>query len=158
MAMKSIIFSVALVAALVLAPTPPWAASSASSSTTTTTVTDYDAGKAAADSGDYATAIASLDKAVKADPKNADAYNMLGFCHRKLGNVEKAFENYNQALAINSKHRGANEYIGELYLELDQLDKAEAHLDRLGRSCFFACGEYKDLKEEVDEYKASHGS
>jgi Tfp pilus assembly protein PilF len=156
MTMNPIIFSFALVATLILAPTVPWAAGSESSSTTT--MTDYDAGKAAADLGNYDVAIASLDKAVQADPNNADAYNMLGFSYRKLGDVEKAFENYNQALAINSKHRGANEYIGELYLELDQLDKAEEHLDRLGRSCYFACGEYKDLKEEVDEYKASHGA
>lgn len=154
--MKPIIVAIALITSLIAAPTISQAASSGGSSSTTTT-SDFDSGKAAADSGDYAVAIVSLDKAVEADSNNADAYNLLGFSHRKLGNVEMAFENYNQALAINSKHRGANEYIGELYLELDQLDKAEEHLDRLGRSCFFACGEYKDLKEEVDEYKASHG-
>jgi len=154
--MKPIIISAVLVATLILAPTASWAAGS-DSSTTTMTTSDYDTGKAAADSGDYAAAIASLDKAVAADPDNADAYNMLGFSLRKLGNVEKAFDNYNHALAIDSKHRGANEYIGELYLELDHLDKAEEHLDRLGRSCFFSCGEYKELKEKVDEYKASHG-
>lgn len=159
MTMKPTIISVvALVAALVLAPPALWAAGSGSSNTAATTSDDYDAGKAAADNGDYAMAIASLDKAVAADPTNADAYNMLGFSHRKLGDVEKAFENYNLALAINSKHKGANEYIGELYLELDQLEKAEEHLDRLGRACFFACGEYKELKGEVDEYKAAHGS
>ena len=155
MIMKPIIACVALAAALMVAPTALWAAGSGSS---TTTMTDYDAGKKAADMGNYEVAIANLDKAVAADPTNADAYNMLGFSHRKLGNVEKAFENYNQALAINSKHKGANEYIGELYLELDQLDKAEEHLDRLGRACFFACGEYKELKAEVDEYKAAQGS
>ena len=153
-------FSVALVATLVFAPTLPWAAGSdsSSSSSRSKTLTDYDTGKAAADSGDYAIAIASLDKAIRADPDNADAYNMLGFSYRKLGDVEKAFENYNRALAINSKHWGANEYIGELYLELDQIDKAEEHLDRLGRACYFACGEYKELKAEVEQYKASHGS
>ncbi len=30
-----------------------------------------------------------------------------------------------KALAVDPKHRGANEYIGELYLETGQLDKAE---------------------------------
>ncbi len=136
MTMKPIIIAIALVAALIVAPTISQAASSGGSSSTTTP-SDFDTGKAAADSGDYAVAIVSLDEAVEAEPKNADAYNLLGFSHRKLGNVEKAFENYNQALAIDSKHRGAHEYIGELYLELDQLAKAEEHLDRLGRSCFF---------------------
>jgi len=157
MTIKSIVFSVVtLVAALVLAPALPWAAGSGSSSTTT--MTDYDAGKEAADIGNYEVAIANLDKAVVADPTNADAYNMLGFSYRKLGNVEKAFENYNQALAIDSEHKGANEYIGELYLELDQLDKAEQHLEQLGQACLFSCDEYDELKEEVDEYKAAHGS
>jgi Flp pilus assembly protein TadD len=157
MTLKSIFVLVGMATALMLAPAAPWAAGTGGSSTTTTT-TDYDTGKAAADKGNYETAIASLDKAVAADPTNADAFNMLGFSHRKLGNVEKAFENYNLALAINSKHKGANEYIGELYLELDRLEKAEEHLDRLGRACFFACAEYKELKEEVDEYKLAHGS
>ncbi|NBS75627.1 MAG: hypothetical protein EBS66_19390, partial [Betaproteobacteria bacterium] len=35
----------------------------------------------------YAEAIPLLEKVVKAEPKNADAYNQLGYAHRKLNKL-----------------------------------------------------------------------
>ena len=118
---------------------------------------DYAAGKKASDAGNYETANTFLAKASAADPTNADSHNLLGYGYRKMGNVEKAFEHYREALRIEPKHRGANEYIGELYLELGDLANAEAHLEVLDKACFFGCREYTELKEEVEAYKASHG-
>ena len=118
---------------------------------------DYAAGKKASDASDYKTAIIFLTKATAADPNSADGHNLLGYSFRKLGNVEKAFEHYREALRIEPKHRGANEYIGELYLELGDLANAEAHLEVLDKACFFGCREYTELKEAVRAYKASHG-
>ena len=161
MPIKPAITMFALALALAFAPPAAQAASSGGTSvfsSDSANPSDFNAGKKAADSGNYQAAIASLSKAVDADPTNADAYNLLGFSYRKLGDVDKAFENYNAALAINGKHRGANEYIGELYLELGQPEKAEEHLDRLGRACYFACAEYQELKAAVAEYKSSQGS
>lgn len=66
------------------------------------------------DAGDYAGAIPLLQKAIAADPTNADAHNYLGFSHRKLGNVDVALTHYGKALELKPKHRGANEYLGEL--------------------------------------------
>ena len=37
---------------------------------------------------------------------------------------------YEKALAIDPKHRGAHEYIGEAYLTLGNLPKAKEHLAR----------------------------
>ena len=48
---------------------------------------------------------------------------------------------YNKALAIDPKHRGANEYLGELYLQLGDLAKAEERLEKLDDICFYGCGE-----------------
>ena len=158
MPIKPAIAMFALALALAVAPPAAWAFSLGGSSSSSGSPSDFDAGKKAADSGDYEAAIASLAKAVNADPTNADAYNLLGFSYRKLGDVDKALENYNAALAINGKHRGANEYIGELYLELGDLAKAEEHLGLLGRACYNACREYKELKAAVAAYKASQGS
>ena len=156
------IIALALGAALAVAPAAAWAASSGGDSSTTAssskTPTAYDTGKKAADSGDYETAIADLTKAVEADPTNADAYNLLGYSYRKLGNVDKAFENYNAALDIDADHRGANEYIGELYLELSDLAKAEEHLKVLDKACVFGCEEYTELKAAIKAYKASQGT
>ena len=113
--------------------------------------------KALVEKGGYAEAISLLEKAVTAEPKNADAYNYLGFSHRKLGNTEAALGFYRRALEIKPKHLGANEYLGELYLELGELEKAEERLAVLDKTCFFGCDEYSDLKEAIKAYKKRNG-
>ncbi len=118
---------------------------------------DYVAGKKAADAGDYQTAIEKLKKAVATDPQSADAYNLLGYSYRKLGDTDAAFENYRTALLIDWSHRGAHEYLGELYLEMDNLAEAEKLVQSLGKSCTYSCVEYRELKEEIAKYKAAHG-
>ncbi len=60
---------------------------------------------------------------------------------------------YDQALTIDPKHKGANEYLGELYLKLGQLEKAEAQLARLDDICTFGCEEYDELKAAIETYK-----
>jgi Flp pilus assembly protein TadD len=114
-------------------------------------------GLAEVENGDYEAAIAALEKAVKDDPKNANAYNFLGFSYRKLGDFDKAFENYERALALEPGHLGANEYIGEAYLETGNLGKAEEHLAVLERLCPEGCEERDDLSQAVAAYKADHG-
>ena len=71
-----------------------------------------------------------------------------------MGNTAKAFEHYGIALELEPKHRGANEYLGELYLETGQLEKAEQRLKVLDQACFFGCEEYDELKEAIEAYKA----
>ena len=110
------------------------------------------------DAGDYAGAIPLLQKAIAADPTNANAHNYLGFSHRKLGNVDVALIEYRKALELNPKHRGANEYLGELYLDLNQLDKAQERLAVLDDACFFGCEEYRELKAKIAAYQAKASS
>lgn len=105
--------------------------------------------------GNYAAAIPFLEDAVAKDDRHADAYNYLGFSHRKLGRVETAIRYYKMALAVNSEHRGANEYLGELYLELGQPEKAEERLAILDSACTFGCEEYTELKESIATYRAA---
>ncbi len=99
-----------------------------------------------------------LNKAVKANPKSADAYNYLGYSYRQLGQFDSAMEYYNTALSLQPKHLGANEYLGELYLQLGEVDKAEERLAVLDKECFFGCEEYSDLKQAIAEYKAQQGA
>ncbi len=110
------------------------------------------------DAGDYAGAILLLQKAIAADPTNADAHNYLGFSHRKLGNVDVALIQYRKALELDPKHRGANEYLGELYLDLNQLDKAKERLAVLDDACFFGCEEYRELKAKIKAHQAKASS
>jgi len=115
---------------------------------------DWLAGKQAVEAQDWKTAVAHLSKAAAAEPDNADIQNWLGFAQRKLGNMDAAFAAYAAALKLNPQHKHAHEYIGEAYLLVNDLPKAEKHLAELQRLCTpIPCEEYKDLKRAVDEYK-----
>lgn len=102
---------------------------------------------------EYRNAIGLLERVVAADANNANAYNLLGYSHRKLGEFDKARGYYDKALAINPDHKGANEYLGELFLEIGELANAEARLAKLNQICTTACEEYTELKEKIDAYK-----
>ena len=114
---------------------------------------EFKAGKRAVKAGDFQSALGHLKKANEKDPRNADIHNLLGYSYRKLGDTKRAFEHYAIALQIEPKHRGANEYLGELYLETDQLAKAEERLEVLDKACLWGCEEYDDLKEAIEKYK-----
>ena len=116
---------------------------------------NYRSGKKAVKAKDWSTAIRYLEQAVQSDPKNADAWNYLGFSYRKSGNLNKAFPAYEQALKIDPKHRGAYEYLGEAYLQSGNLPKAQAQLDRLVKICGQNCEESKDLQKAIKVYKAA---
>jgi Flp pilus assembly protein TadD len=115
---------------------------------------DWLAGKQAVEAQDWTSAVADLSKAAAAEPDNADIQNWLGFAQRKLGNMDAAFAAYNAALKLNPDHKRAREYMGEAYLLVNDLPKAEKQLAELQRLCTpIPCEEYKDLKRAVDEYK-----
>ena len=118
---------------------------------------DYAAGMKAVDGKQYAAAIPLFEKVIARDGNNADAYNMLAYATRKNGDPAKAIPIYEKALTIDPKHRGAHEYIGEAYLQLDNLPKAKEHLARLDKLCFLPCEQYSDLKKAVEVYEKSGG-
>jgi tetratricopeptide (TPR) repeat protein len=107
--------------------------------------------------GDYPAAIRLLEGVVAKDQRNADAYNLLAYSIRKSGDPAKSIPIYEKALAIDPKHKGAHEYIGEAYLALGDLDKAKQHLATLDKLCLFPCEEYTDLKKAVQAYESSGG-
>ena len=114
---------------------------------------NYINGKEQAYNGKYKAAIVYLEKSIKNDSNNADAFNMLGYSNRKLGNNEEAFKYYNKALKLDPRHRGTHEYIGRLYLNLNQLEQAKIHLDKLDSICFLGCDEYSTLKKAIEDYE-----
>ena len=111
-------------------------------------------GRQTSNDGNFRSAIEYLLKADEKDLINADAYNLLGYSHRKLGVNDKAFDYYKIALELDPRHRGVREYIGELYLKKNELEKAKEHLKHLDSICFFGCEEYDDLKETIENYEA----
>jgi len=102
-------------------------------------------------------AVGLLNTALARDKKNAGIYNMLGYAERNRGNLDAAFRDYEQALTLDPKHRGAHEYIGEAYLMVGNLPKAEEQLVTLDKLCFFSCKEYRDLKGAIAAYKQKNG-
>ena len=113
---------------------------------------DFAAGKKAMDAKKWAEAVSSFSKVVAQNPKNADAYNYLGYSNRWLGKYDEAFAAYNKALALDPKHRGALEYSGIAYLKTGQKAQAEAQLAKLKAICA-NCEETTDLAKAVAEYK-----
>lgn len=118
----------------------------------------YEKARAAVTALDYRGAIPLLEAVVADQPKNADALNYLGYSHRKLGEFDKALVYYTRALESDPKHRGAHEYLGELYLQMGDLARAEAQLKRLDGLCFFGCDELDDLKAAIQEYRKKNAS
>jgi tetratricopeptide (TPR) repeat protein len=115
---------------------------------------DFEKGVKAVKAQDYRGAIDLFGKVVATDPKDANAYNYLGYSHRKLGELEPALKHYTTALSLNPDHRGAHEYIGEAYLMLGDVAKAKEHLARLDKICWLGCEEFTDLKKAIREYEA----
>ena len=94
----------------------------------------YQRGKFLVDAGRYREAIPHFKQAVQNQSDNADAFNYLRFAYQKLGETAIAFDYYQKTLAVEPEYRGANEYLGELYLQTDQLEKAEHSFASLKRS------------------------
>ncbi len=91
----------------------------------------------------------------QADQDDADVANLLGYSNRKLENYEVALKYYQHALSIDPEHKGANEYLGELYLETGEIDKAKQRLVILDDACFFPCSEYTTLKSSIIKYESN---
>jgi Flp pilus assembly protein TadD len=118
---------------------------------------DLVAGKAAIAAKDWTAAIRSLSAAASRNRRDADIQNYLGYAYRQSGQTQRAFEHYARALQLNPGHRGAHEYVGEAYLLVNNLAKAEEHLAALQRLCPQPCEEYEDLKKAVAEYRRRAG-
>ena len=101
----------------------------------------------------YQEAILPLKSAEKSEQNDADIQNLLGFVHRKTGKLVAAGSYYQRALEINSKHKGALEYQGELFLMRGDKVAAEANLAKLDKICWLGCSEYDDLKRAIAESK-----
>ena len=91
----------------------------------------------------YSQAFKKLEKAYSSEKKNPDILNYMGYTSRKIGNFEQAEKFYLTGLSIKPDHNGINEYLGELYVQTNRIDKANERLDVL-KNC--NCDEYKELE------------
>lgn len=108
--------------------------------------------------GDFDGAIDKLHEELDYDPDNPDILSLLGFSYRATRRYDEALTFYQWALRSDPDHKGANEYLGELYLQTNQLDKAMHQLEVLDGLCTFNCPEYTKLKRAIDKYQQEMAS
>jgi tetratricopeptide (TPR) repeat protein len=126
---------------------------------------DFAAGVAAFKQQDWQRVIEHMGRVIEERPWEDEAYNLSGFAYRKLGDYGRALEFYDKALRLNPHNRGALEYLGEAYLEMDRPKDAQMMLDRLDQECLRLaknasadqqpdCEEREDLEEAIAVYRA----
>ncbi len=109
----------------------------------------YNEAEKAVKAKQYEQAIKQLEAVVAKEPRNVDALNYLAYSHRELGRYDVSLGYYQQALAINANHRGANEYLGQLYLKTGKTKEAQAQLAKLQKICGKGCEEYESLRTAI---------
>ena len=97
---------------------------------------------------DFKAAIVELTPMLETH-QHADVYNLMGFALRKSGDPKQAYTFYRKALDFDPEHKGALEYLGELYVETGQVDKARENVVLLKKLCPGGCEELADLEQAI---------
>ena len=100
----------------------------------------------------YSQAFKKLEKAYSSDKTNPDVLNYMGYTSRKIGNFDQAEKFYLKGLEIKPNHNGINEYLGELYVQTNRIEKAKERLEVL-KDC--NCKEYSELEAVINGSKKS---
>lgn len=98
----------------------------------------------------FAEGLDALSRAQAAVGPHPDVLNYMGFASRKLGRLDDALAYYGEALAIDPNHLGANEYLGELYIQMGDLGRARRQLARLDNLCAYGCAQREELARWIE--------
>lgn len=104
---------------------------------------------------EYVAALAELRKLAD-DVQHADVYNLLGFTRRKTGDFKTSLTYYTKAMEMQPEHKAAREYLGELYVETGNMEKAKEQLAVLVKLCPDGCEEREDLQKAINAKSASN--
>ena len=77
---------------------------------------------------------------------NADIFNYIGYATRSLGDYKNAEIYYKLGLSLDPNHFGIHEYLGELYVKTNRIDKAKKILAYL-KNC--NCKEFEELNNVI---------
>jgi Flp pilus assembly protein TadD len=116
---------------------------------TTREAPDLAAVRAKIKAKEFKAAIADLNGMIDSGVQHADVYNLLGFSLRKSGDAKEAYTFYKKALDFDPQHKGALEYLGELYVETGEIAKAREHVALLKKLCPQGCEELEDLEKAI---------
>ena len=112
---------------------------------------DLAAARAKIDAKDYPAAIALLTPMI-VQYQDANVFNLLGFSYRKSGDLKQAATFYGKALDFDPTFKPAIEYQGELFLQMNDPEKAKANLAKLAKLCPSGCEEKDDLEKAIVAY------
>src|SRR5262245_8655701 len=115
---------------------------------------DLEGGKTKNAEKKFKKALERVEHATELDPNYHEAWNMVGYCSRKLGDYPKAFTAYEKALSIKPDYAPAHEYLGEAYLEQNDPGKAREQLAMLEK--LNATDETTALRAAIDVYDKAH--
>jgi len=124
---------------------------------TSTDAPDLSSVRAKLKAKDYQGALAELTPLLETH-QHADIYNLMGFGLRKTGDYKQAYTFYRKALDFDPAHKGALEYLGELYVETGELAKARENLALLAKLCPSGCEEREDLEKAIAQAAAKAAS
>ncbi|MEM9783969.1 MAG: tetratricopeptide repeat protein [Pseudomonadota bacterium] len=96
----------------------------------------------------YCEALPLLEELALSAPENADVFNLLGYVHRKMDDLDLSAKHYARALSLDPNHLATLAYQGQLFLRLGDLDSAMANLSRLKTLCG-SCEEHAELAAAV---------
>jgi len=104
----------------------------------------------------YSSALKKFASATELQPSNYEAWNYLGYTHRRAGNYDAALSAYDRALKIKPGFAEAIEYRGHAYLGLNRLSEAkEAYLTLFGGNRKLAATLLAAMQEWVGAHRAT---
>jgi len=89
---------------------------------------ELSAGKSDSAKKKFGKALKKFKEATEIDPAYYQAWNMVGFCSRKSGDLKHSFEAYAKCIEIEPEYAPAHEYLGEAYLMKGDVPKAKEQL------------------------------
>ena len=153
--LRSALAGLSLVVGLALTPAALPVPAHAVDNMSSTDAPDLTSIRAKITARDYAAALAELRKLADA-VQHADVYNLLGFTLRKTGDFKNSLTYYTKALEMQPEHKAAREYLGELYVETGNIEKAREQLAILTKLCPGGCEEREDLQKAISAKSASN--
>jgi tetratricopeptide (TPR) repeat protein len=101
-------------------------------------------------------ALSGGEKATSLDATYHEAWNLVGYTARKLGDYDKAFAAYEKCLNIKPDYAPAREYMGEAWLEKGDAQKAHEQLTLLESYGDRAADDAKTLRTAIEAYETAH--
>jgi tetratricopeptide (TPR) repeat protein len=106
----------------------------------------------------YSDAREKFEQAVQLNPSMPEAWNMLGYTRRKLGDYPSALTAYDKALSLRPSFPEAIEYRGEAFMRMKRFDDAkQAYLDLFAGNRKLADKLLTSMKSWVDAQRTAGG-